>query len=401
MRPREPLVLCAHLPRFALVTAAGGHEALAGHPLALVPASAGVQLVQEASGAAEAAGVSAGMTLSEALARCPGLRLLSADPLAVARSWERILRSLEGMGAEVEPSPRAGLVHLDAGALLGLHGGRAGVIAAVRRAVGRPARIGVGPTRFCALAGAHEARAGRARVIERAELRPYLAAAPVRLLSLDAETEGLVEPLERLGVERLGELVALGAGALSDRFGRAGLHAYGLVLGRERGLSPRRAGLDVEETMELSEGPSAQALERVLDVLIARLLARGEGRGRPIRAVTLGARLAAGGTWSERVVFRRALGSREEMALALRLRLALLPAPATSLTLRVEGFGEAMHDQASLFEAARAERGRRLREAVRQAQALAGPEAALRVQELDAGSLVPERRFVLTPYEPL
>jgi hypothetical protein len=40
-----------------------------------------------------------------------------------------------------------------------------------------------------------------------------------------------------------------------------------------------------------------------------------------------------------------------------------------------------------------------LREAVRQARAAAGPEAALRVLQVEPGSRVPERRAVLTPFE--
>jgi protein ImuB len=41
----------------------------------------------------------------------------------------------------------------------------------------------------------------------------------------------------------------------------------------------------------------------------------------------------------------------------------------------------------------------RLREAVRQTRAVAGPDAALRVLEVDPDSRVPERRLVLAPWE--
>ena len=53
----------------------------------------------------------------------------------------------------------------------------------------------------------------------------------------------------------------------------------------------------------------------------------------------------------------------------------------------------------ALFEDKAAERAARLREAVRQARAAAGPEAALRVLAVDPDSRVPERRAVLTPFE--
>ncbi|MCW3024028.1 MAG: hypothetical protein JWR30_3350, partial [Conexibacter sp.] len=41
----------------------------------------------------------------------------------------------------------------------------------------------------------------------------------------------------------------------------------------------------------------------------------------------------------------------------------------------------------------------RLREAIGQARAAAGPEAALRVLEVDPDSRVPERKAVLAPFE--
>jgi len=43
--------------------------------------------------------------------------------------------------------------------------------------------------------------------------------------------------------------------------------------------------------------------------------------------------------------------------------------------------------------------GQSLREAVKQARAAAGPDAALRVLAVDPDSRVPERRAVLTPFE--
>jgi protein ImuB len=46
-----------------------------------------------------------------------------------------------------------------------------------------------------------------------------------------------------------------------------------------------------------------------------------------------------------------------------------------------------------------AARKARLREAIRQTRAVAGPDAALRVLEVDPESRFPERRAVLTPFE--
>ena len=152
--------------------------------------------------------------------------------------------------------------------------------------------------------------------------------------------------------------------------------------------------------MELPESASGPQLERALGLLIDRLLARRERRGRTLRAVVVSAVLVEGGTWRVRLTFREALADPRRMRLALVPRLAELPAPADALRLRVEAFGPPAADQRSLLAAPAAVRAARLREAVRQARAAAGPDAALRIIAVDPDSRVPERRHALAPWDP-
>jgi protein ImuB len=396
------MVLCVYLPRFELAAAAGGEsevaqQALAGRALAVAPAVGAEQRVGEVSGAAEACGVAAGMVLGEALARCPQLVLVPPDPVRVAELWEGALVALESIGAAVEPA-RPGVAYFETDGLEGIHGTRDETIAAARRALARPARIGGGPTRFCALAAALAVRSRRPLLLERgAEARRWLAARPVGLLGFREETAALIEPLDRLGVRTLGELAKLGRGALSDRFGAAGVLAHKLACAQDSLLAPRRLRERLTESMEVGDASSGMALQRVLGVLVDRLLARPERRGRTLRAVTLSARLLAGGGWRERVVFRQALNDPERIGLALSVRLLLLPAPASALALTVERFGPAASEQGALLDQSRAARAARLREAVAQMRAVAGQEAAMRAVCVDPDSRVPERRVVLAP----
>ena len=53
-------------------------------------------MVGEASGAAEAFGVRAGMRLGEALSRCPELVLVPPDPVRAEAAWEEALRRAGG-----------------------------------------------------------------------------------------------------------------------------------------------------------------------------------------------------------------------------------------------------------------------------------------------------------------
>jgi protein ImuB len=390
------MIVCVYLPRFELVVAAGGSQALAGRALAVAPMLGSEQRVGEVSGAAEACGVVAGMALGEVLARCPDLLLRSPDPVRVAEDWEAVVRSLESIGAGVE-AERPGLAYFQTDGLRGIHGSDDDVIAAARHALERPARVGGGPTRFCALAGALAVRSRRPLVLEAAEARRWLATRPVGLLAHRAETEALLEPLLRLGVHTLGELAKLGRSALADRFGAAGVLAHRLACGEDSPLRVRSVEEQLQETLSVGDASSGSALKRVLGVLVRRLLARPERRGRTLRAVILSARLDAGGGWRERVVFRQALCDPERIWLALSLRLQLLPAPAEALRLTVERFGPPASEQSALLEQARDARAARLREAIAQVRAVAGADGALRAVCVDPDSRVPERRVMLAP----
>ena len=67
------------------------------------------------------------------------------------------------------------------------------------------------------------------------------------------------------------------------------------------------------------------------------------------------------------------------------------------LGLAAERFGPPASEQGELFGAHVAARTARLREAVAQVRAVAGPDAALRAVCVDPDSRVPERRVVLAP----
>jgi protein ImuB len=419
------MVVCIHLPRFELTLAAGGAQALVGRALAIAPHTGSDQRVGEASGAAEAQGVRRGMALGEALARCPDLALVPADPVGTDEAWESVLASLEAIGAAVEPAERPGLAYFETGPLRSLHGADAAVIAMAQRAAGRAgtpaspgspsptgrsagrssigggadrhARMGAGPTRFCSLAAALAVRSRRALVLDGSEALRWLAGRPIELLGYRRQTEELLEPLTRLGVRTLGELVRLGRDELADRFGASGVLAHRLACGEDAALCPRSAQEHMQETMDVGDASSGPAIERVLGVLVDRLLARHDRRGRTLRAVTLSARLLSGGGWRERVVFRQPLADRERISLALSLRLLLLPAPAASLGLAVERFGPPAGEQQALLDEGHAARVARLREAVAQIRAVAGEDAAMRAVCVDPDSRVPERRVVLTP----
>lgn len=404
MRTYVPLVVvCVLIPRFPLLAALGNRDALVSEPTALAPGSGVSQAVGEASSAAEAMGVRAGMRMGEALARCPGLRLVAPDPEGARTLWNTVLDRLESIGASPE-SEREGMAFFEAEGLRGIHGGELeGVFAATRRVLcggrGLAARLGAGPSRFTSYCAARQARPRRPPpVVDGPRAAAFLAPLPASLLHARPELSPLVEALERLGIRTLGELGALPSRAVAERFGHPGLLALDLAQGRDTPLDPRRPPEPVLERIDLPEAASGRQLERALELLIDRVLARRERRGRSLRGVAVAARLVGGGTWRESVTLRMASADPARLNLTLKSRLSHLPAPADSLAVQVEAFGPPATDQAALIREEGKIRGDRLGEAVRQARQAAGEDAALRVLDVDPDSRLPERRSALTPW---
>jgi protein ImuB len=429
------MVICVLFSRFALVAALEGRRELMGEPVALAPEAGRRQVVGEVSPAAEAFGVVPGMRTGEALARCPELRLVPPDPDGVRSLWRRALDRLERIGAACE-SDREGEAFFEADGLRGIHGGGLdGVLAAARTAVGRGARLGCAPGRFSAYAAALRARprrpggrpggaGGGLRAVGGTGIRSggsapaasagprgsvtvpagavaaFLAPLPVGLLRSRAGLEHLPELLERLGIRTLGQLSALPAAAVAERFGHPGLLARDLAQGRDTPLEPRRPPEPVKERLDLPEAASGPQLERALELLVARVLSRPERRGRTLRSLAVAARFVEGGTWRTRATLRSASADAARLQLVLAPKLAELPAPAESIALEVEAWGPPAQDQVRLIEdrSPAAVRRARIAEAVGQLRQAVGPEAALRVLEVDPGSRLPERRAVLSPY---
>lgn len=398
---------CVLIPRFSLIAAFGDRREMIGGPAALAPEPGGEQSVGEVSGAAEAFGVRSGMALSEALARCPRLVLVPPDPGRAEALWERSLRRLEGIGAEAEPG-RAGEVFFAIDGLRGLWGPRdEGVLLRAGRSIASPARLGGGPTRFCAFAAASSARARSRRptVVPRGGARSFLEPLPVALLrerlpGRERAAARLVATLERLGIASLGDLAGLPRVAIADRFGALGLSAHDLASGADSPLRPRCPHEELVQTIGLPEATYGTQLERALELLIERLVADPRRRGRTIRSLRLEAQLAGGGSWRAEVPMRRATAAPERLSLALGPRLVALPAPASTLTLRALELGPESGEQPTLARDGSERRRERLSEAVRQARAAAGRDALLRVVAVEADSRVPERRAMLVPHTP-
>ena len=315
MRTYVRMVVCVHLPRFELVVAAGeesaARQALAGRALAVAP--------QARLRAARGGGLGGRRGLRRD-ARDGARRGARPLPRAGARAADPVSggRGLGGArcarwSRSARPSSRRGpgLAYFEADGLRGLHGADAGDDRRrPARARARPARMGARADALLRAGGraggalAPAARAGRRRGPR--------AGSPAGRSGCSASArrpKALVEPLGRLGVRTLGELERARPRSARRplRRGRA-RSPTGSPAARTSPLRPRRVEERLEESMDVGDASSgAGAGARARACWCDRLLARPERRGRTLRAVTLSARLLAGGGWRERVVFRQAL----------------------------------------------------------------------------------------------
>jgi protein ImuB len=320
-----------------------------------------------------------------------------ADPVGAGELTERLLCRLERIGAAVE-SERPGEAFFTLDGLRGLYGGeRAGVLAAARRAAKAEVRIGVAPTRFAAHAAAQ-----RETIVPPPAASDFLAGLPVSTLAgrLDLpprEAGGLVETMRRLGIEALGDLAALSPASIADRFGPAGLAALRLACGEEEPLRTRRPHEELAEQVELPEGAAGGQLEHALKLLVARLLAAPQRKGRTVLGLRLGAVLSGGGSWSVDQGLGRPTASARTLRAVLMPRLETLPGPVAALRLRALGLGPPVGDQLELSVRGTEHRKRRLSAAIREVRATQGGDSLLTIVPLDSASRFPERWAMLTP----
>ncbi len=393
-------IAAVHVPRLPLLVALLRARRPLDAPVALGPEPGAAQVVGLCTPAAESQGVRPGLRVGEALARCPGLDLVAADPGAAAEAAERMLERLEAQGFAVEPMGLDGAA-FDVTGTLRMHGGIEGALRRVRAAlpVGAGGRVGAAPSLLAALQAAREAAPGRALVLSEDEVTGFLSPLPADRLPLDPR---LVAALHDLGLRTMGQVAALPRAAALDRLGFPGLEAWRLARG-EPGRPPRprtpprplRAGVSFPEPVG-----ALPALEAAARLLLGELAGVAAGRGTALRTLSLRARLADGGSWAREVVLREATADRDRLAVATLPRLGEVAAPVSELWIGGDASGALGGHQLTAVPSPGEERRARAGEAVRQVRAAQGEAAMLRIVEMEPWSRLPERRWALAPFEP-
>lgn len=320
-------VLSLWFPRLAAERLLRRDRSALPGPLAVVAESGNLHTLASLSAAAEAAGLSPGQPLRDALAMCPALVTRPADPVAEAAFLAGLRRWAGKFSPWVAEEPPAGLL-IDLTGCAHLFGGEAALMAEAAQDcadLGLSVRMGIADTPGTAWALARfagrgpgvqrsgdaieqEARATRARAAKRrhwerggappslaeptapqgriappGQTRAALAPLPIAALRLPPDT---VAGLAKLGLRRVEDILGLPRAALSRRFGLEVVRRLDQALGVEtEPVSPARPPFAFAVRLTFPD-PIGQredilaGIDRLLPVLAAKLAAKGRGARR-------------------------------------------------------------------------------------------------------------------------
>lgn len=266
-------------------------------------------LVQSASREALAAGVEVGMTMLEALERCPRARAVRTDIRRYREASERFRALLRRCFERVEPAG-LGAVYVDLRGVRGAPEALARELCELaREELGLPVRIGIAGVRFVAKIAAEQESAAGCRQVASGEERDFLRPLPVGCLpGVGPNTRAR---LAELGARSIGDLLELGRERLESAFGNRGLEFLALARGegdaRIRAVRHRQS-LSQESSFERPQLDVGVLSERLLE--LARSLEAGlEVDGLVARQVSLKLRYADDETTSRRTTLRDPVGT--------------------------------------------------------------------------------------------
>ena len=244
--------------------------------------------IAAASREARALGLHPGMALTQARALVPGLDVRDADPEADAALLARL-----GLFAARRWTPRAAAcgpdgLWLDLSGIVHLFGGERRMcerILAFCARLGLAARIAVAATPGAAHA---LARFGAERLILCSSGGDAEALAPLPLAALRIE-EDVLAAARRLGIDTIGDLIAMPRAPLERRFGKTLLLRLDQALGRAaEPFDPIVPEEPPAVTLRLLEPiATAEAIAQVLAELVARLMRLLAEAGLAARTLTL------------------------------------------------------------------------------------------------------------------
>ena len=373
---------------------------LADRPAVIVDRSKGRPLVVDTFPAT--AGVSAGMTLEQALSQHPGTVVLEADEPSYQREFRRMLASLQSISDRVEGA-ELGTAYVRLDGLENMYGGEARLASALLHSVSEylHPRVGLGEGKFPSFVAARVSRTqGATRVPSDAV--SFLAPHSIGLLPLASHVK---DKLHRFGLHTMGDVASMRVDLLTDQFGPGGMRAWSLSRGiDDTPLIPLKYEESIVESTSLPfSSTSMELLQTAVDALLKRAYSRPQMRGRYAGTAVLSCILDRAPSWEKPIHFKQAVGDWERASRIIRGRMESdhPQAPVEEMALSLSHLSGVSGVQMGLFRDAQKDRHLRLLEAERQCQArMNGSHALYKVVDVAPWHPAPEMRAVQVPIDP-
>jgi nucleotidyltransferase/DNA polymerase involved in DNA repair len=261
------MLLYAAVPDFYAEAERAASSGLATRPVIVGGDPRKRGLVQSATADARAVGVAVGMSVVEALERCPRARALRTDMRHYRDVASRLRACFRRLTDRVEPAG------LDAAFLEPAGRDASAELLAeelrerVRKELRLPLQVGIAPVKFLAKLAAEASGTKGVLRIEIGEVASFLAPLPVtRLPGVGAKTAA---KLSALSVHTVGELARLSRPVLEEHLGNHGLAILGYAQGRDETrlrAMPYPRSLSQELTLDTNELDRAVIQERILEL---------------------------------------------------------------------------------------------------------------------------------------
>jgi len=384
-------IACFYLPQFAVQVERQHAPSLHGRPVVIGGYHHESGYVHSLSEEAAAYGVVPGMLLRQAYSLCPSGVFLPYRVECCGEGFMRVVARAAALCPLVEPVPP---VH----ALLGLRYEQDELrfvreaLADIEEHTGFRMSCGVSSVRFVSMLAAEESVEADVLVVPDGDEQAFLRNLPLDRLPVSDST---LRRLYLFGITRIGEILALPAGALEAQFGTDGRRLLEFARGGGGNhLAPwcDDSEVSVEKHFDAPIEYAAellQSLEEMTDALSAEL----QGRWQCCRAVVVGLLFEDGAALNRSLRFKQPVSS----SLAINHRVSLCieqlteMAPVEVLRLTLKDLCAEAGVQSSFLDGSPRARGRFL-EAVRTLQGRYGDAVVKKVVVRKNGRL-PEERF--------
>ena len=405
---RSDLAACVWIPLFPLRCEAYRRTGLAKKPLALLSPTDTRRIWQVAQ-SARRAGVTAGMTVSQAIGLCSTLTLIEPDPVFYDEQFTHILTSLGNVSPVVEPV-ELGRAFVGVDGLDKLIGPPQRQLTRIERALEQLdgwasiARLGWGRGKFVAWVAAARAKPGRPMIVHDHERRVFIAEQPAAVLPVLPDTH---RRLIQLGLTTLRDIARMPEVALVSQFGREGREIWQLA----NGISDDPViGLEQPEPIIVALHFSVPIADRMLlanaiHTLIERALKHPRRIGWRVQATRIHAKLEHGTSWLAEIIHKDPAACSERILAPFKVRLEQSPPSGAVEYLTVEftdfarGTQELQLFARDAASSVRAGRRQALRRAATEIRNRLRRPMLHHIIEVQPWSRIPERRYALIDFE--